>query len=113
MAKDTIVRNKLIHLNLSQFEGKTVSELLKNDTIKLYKNHGFSDEPPFKLRSLYLKFARGLYLEIYFAELKYEPRFSKTGLHSFEKIQKETISKIILDRRFFEENVVNRYGKPK
>ena len=112
LAKDTLVRNKLLHLNLRQFEGKTVTELLKNDTAKLYKNHWFSDEPPFKLQSLNLTFARGLYLTIYFAELKYQPRFSKTGQHSFDKILNETISKIKLDQSFFEENVVKKYAKP-
>lgn len=111
LAKDTLVRNKLLHLNLEQFEGKTVAELLKNDTIKLYKKHWFSEEPPFKLQSLNLTFARGLYLTMYFAELKYQPRFSKTGQFSFNKILNETISKIELDKSFFEENVVKKYAK--
>jgi pSer/pThr/pTyr-binding forkhead associated (FHA) protein len=112
LAKDTVVRNKLINLNLLQFEGKTVAELLKNDTAKLYKRHWFSEEPPLKLRSLNLTFARGLYLTIYFAELKYQSRFSKTGQYSFNKILRETISKIELDKNFFEENVVKKYSKP-
>ena len=111
LAKDTIIRNKLVSLNLRQFEGKTVAELLKNDTVKLYKKHWFSDEPPLKLRSLNLTFARGLYLKIYFDELKYQPRFSEFKQYSFEKILKEKISTIELDRSFFEENVVRKYSK--
>lgn len=113
LAKDTLVRNKLLHLDLRQFEGKTVEYLLKNDTIKLYKNHWFSDEPPLKLHSFNLTFARGLYLIIYFADLKYQPRFSKIGQHSFDLILKETVSKIELNSSFFEENVVKKYAKLK
>lgn len=112
LVKDTLVRNKLLNLDLRRYEGKTVAELLKNDTIKLFKNHWFSDEPPLKLRSLNLTFARGLYLTMYFADLKHQSRFSKTGQHSFDKILKEKISKIELDRSFFEENVVKKYVNP-
>lgn len=109
LAKDTLVRNKLVGLNLRRFQGKPVAALLENDTISLYKNYWFEEEPPFKLNSLNLTYASGLYVKIYFKKLKYQPRFSKTGKFSFQKIQKETIGAIQIERRYFEDNVVKKY----
>jgi hypothetical protein len=78
LANDTAIRNKLVKLNLRQFNDRTVGEILKNDTIRLYKKYWFSDEPPGHLSTLNLTFARGLYLEIWFDQLKYQPSFLKT-----------------------------------
>ena len=111
LSKDTVVRNKLLRLNLRKFEGRTVKELLQNDTVKLYKNYWWSDEPPGKLQSLNLTFARGLYLCVFVDTLKYQPRFSEWNRFSFDKFLNEKVSAVKLDRDFFEENVVKKYSK--
>ena len=111
LAKDTVIRNKLVGLNLRQFERKTVKELLQNDTVKLYKKHWWTDEPPGKLHSLNLTYARGLYLCVFVDTLKYQSRFSESNRFSFEKFLKEKVSSVKLDREFFEENVVKKYSK--
>jgi hypothetical protein len=109
--KDTVIRNKLVGLNLYLFRGKTVKELLQNDTIKLYKQYWWTNEPPGKLRSLNLTYARGLYLSVFVDTLKYQPRFSEWNRFDFEKFLKEKVSTVELDRDFFEENVVKKYSQ--
>src|SRR4051812_28017667 len=74
LKRDTVIRNKLLLANLSSYIGKTVAELLNNETVRLYKKLWWSDEPPGKLSSLNLTYARGLYLRIYVSSLKYQPR---------------------------------------
>jgi hypothetical protein len=111
LAHDTVVRNKLVRLNLRRFTGKTVKEVLQNDTVKLYKDYWWSDEPPGKLQSLNLTFARGVYLRLFVDTLKYQPGFSERLSFSFEKFLKEKVSSVELDDDFFEENVVKRYSK--
>ena len=111
LSKDTVIRNKLVRLNLHQFEGKAVKQLLQNDTVKLYKKYWWTDEPPGKLQSLDLTFARGLYLRVFVGKLKYQPRFSERMSFSFEKFLNEKVSSVELDRDFFEDNVVKKYSK--
>lgn len=100
LSKDTVIRNKLVRLNLHQFEGRTVKQLLQNDTVKLYKKYWWTDEPPGKLQSLNLTFARGLYLQVFVDTLKYQPRFSARMSFSLEKFLKEKVSSVELDRDF-------------
>ena len=109
LKNDTLVRNLLLKVNLSQYIGKTVGELLENDTIKKYKRCFFMDEPPSVLSSLNLTFARGLYLEIRAYPLKYTPSFSETQDFDFNLFKKEKIRTLRIDKEYFEENVVNEY----
>jgi len=109
LKNDTLVRNLLLKVNLNQYIGKTVGELLVNDTIKRYKKYFFIDEPPCVLSSLNLIFARGLHLQIRAYPLKYTPRFSKTEDFDFNLFKKEKIRTLRIDREYFEQNVVKKY----
>lgn len=107
LERDTVIKNKLMKLDLSKFKGLTVETLLQNDTIKMYKNYWWTDEPPGKLRSLNLTFARGLFLEIY--PVRKEGRavqFSETMTFDFEGFKKLRISELIIEKDFFEEQVI-------
>jgi hypothetical protein len=111
LKKDTAVRNKLLTVDLKSYIGKTVGDLLKNETIRLYKSYWWSTEPPLKLYALNLTYARGLDVTIVVYPLKYQPRYSETNKFSFELYKKETITNIKLDRSFFENNVVKKYSQ--
>ncbi len=112
LKKDTALRNMLMKVNLKKYIGKTVEELLQNSTIKRYKSYWWSDEPPGKLRSLNLTYARGLYLEIYPAEKEGRAvQFSKIKKFDFEAFKKMEIQDLIIDKDYFEKNVVKRFSK--
>lgn len=112
LKKDTLTRNLLLSVDLKKYVGKTVEELLQNDTIKMYKKNWWTDEPPGKLKSLNLTFARGLYLEIYpVRENGKAVQFSMTKDFDIEAFKKLKIQKLIIDREYFEENVVKEYSK--
>ena len=114
LKKDTVMRNMLMQVNLNNYIGKTVSELLEKDTIKMYNHYYWSDEPPGKLYYLSLVYARGLYLKIYpVCKNGQAVQFSETSNFDFEAFKKEKIEKIIIDRDYFEENVVKKYSKKK
>lgn len=108
---DSAVRDKLIAFNYNSYVGKTVKEFLRNDTIRLYRKYFWIDEPPMKLYYLCLEYAKGLYVNIYVASLKYQPRMSIKRKWSFDKYLKEQISNIELDKDFFEENVLRKHEK--
>ncbi|WP_462253450.1 hypothetical protein [Ferruginibacter sp.] len=106
--RDTTIRNKLLKFDLNNFIGKRVNDLLSNETIAEYDTYWFSDEPPFKLNCLYLKYANGLYLKVFASSLRYQPRYSKERKFNFELYKKEKISKIVLDRKWFELNIAKK-----
>jgi hypothetical protein len=95
----------LKELDLDKFIGKTVDELLLNDTVKLYTNYFSSDEPPFKLDHFNLVFANGLYLKIYSFDLKFVERYSLERKWDFETFKKEKISKLVIDSYSYEQNL--------
>src|SRR5688572_757231 len=64
LKRDTILRNLLVKVNLTRYIGKTVGQLLTNDTIKQFTRRYWSDEPPGVLDGLVLIYARGLSLTI-------------------------------------------------
>jgi len=67
------------------------------------------DEPPGKLQSLNLVFARGLDLLIYPIRKDGQAvQFSMQGNFDFNKFKKLKIDTLVIDRQFFEENVVKR-----
>lgn len=113
LKRDTLIRNMLVNVNINNFIGKTVGQLLENDTIGKYKEYWWTNEPPGKLASLNLSYARGLSLVIYAYPLKYTPSFSDKLEFDFELFKKEQIKKLEIDKDFFEENVRKRLGQAK
>jgi hypothetical protein len=112
LKKDTLMRNLLISVNLKNYIGKPVEELLQNDTIKMYKNYWWSDESPGKLQSLNLTFARGLYIKIYPVRKNGQAvQFSMTNDFDIEAFKKLKIQELIIDKDYFEEKVVKKYSK--
>jgi hypothetical protein len=112
LKQDTTMRNLLMSVNLKYFIGKTVADLLQNDTIKMYKSYWWTDEPPGKLQSLNLTFARGLYLKIYPVRQNGQAvQFSMTNDFDLEAFKKLKIQELIIDEDYFEENVVKKYTK--
>jgi hypothetical protein len=114
LKRDTLMRNLLMLINLNNYVGRTVGELLQNDTIKMYQSRWWSTEPHGKLRSLNLTFARGLYIKIFPVETNGQPvQFSISSDFDFEAFKREIISMIFIDKNYFDENVVKKYGKKK
>ena len=100
--KDLVVYEKLIHLNLNRFIGQTVGDILQNDTIKLYAKYEWASTHPLKLAGLNLIYADGLYLEIEANPTQYTNKTSHTGKYDLEKFKKEKITKVKLDKSYFE-----------
>lgn len=108
--KDCVKLNLLNSVNLKNYIGKTVEELLQNDTIKMYKEKWWEDEPPGKLQSLNLTFTSGLYLKIYPVRKNGQAvQFSVTNNFDFESFKKLKIQKLILDKDSIEENFVKKH----
>ena len=105
LKRDTVIRNKLLQIDFNSFIGRKVQDLLNDETIGQYKTHFWSDEPPSILHSLFLTYAPGLYVEVIVNRLKYQPQFSESREFSFELYKKEKISKINLNKRWFEEKI--------
>jgi hypothetical protein len=57
-------KNKLNSIQLKDFVGQTVQTVFYNDTLKLFKDLIWVDEPPRKLKSLILTYANGQSIEI-------------------------------------------------
>jgi len=68
-----IFKNKLNSIQLNTFVGQTVQTVFCNDTLRLYNNLIWVDEPPGKLRSLLLTFTTGQTIEIIPENNKNEP----------------------------------------
>jgi len=100
--KDLVVYEKLTNLNLNRFIGQTVGDLLQNDTIKLYAKYEWESTHPLKLAGLNLIYADGLYLEIEANPTQYTHKTSLTGKYDLEKFKKEKITKVKLDKSYFE-----------
>lgn len=113
LKRDTLLRNLLMQVNLKNYVGKTVAELLDNDTIKLYQKYWWSTEPPGKLQSLNLTYAKGLYLTIYPVTKGGAVQFSELMNFDFDMFKKEKIEAVKIDKSYFEENVVKKYAKKK
>jgi len=112
LKQDTTKQTLLTSVNLKYYIGKTVDELLQNDTIKTHESYWWTDEPPGKLESLNLTFARGLYLKIYPAKRKGQAvQFSITNDFDFEAFKKLKIQELVMDRDHFEEEVKNSKQK--
>ena len=106
LARDTVIRNQLMTLDLSKFKGQTVESLLQNEMVGNYKALWWTDEPPGKLRSMNLTYARGLYLEIFPVRKDGQAvQFSKTLNFDLEAFKKLKISEVIIDKEFFDERV--------
>jgi hypothetical protein len=106
LERDTTIRNQLIALDLSSFKGKTVEEVLQNEIIGKYKEYWWTDEPPGKLQSLNLTYARGLYLKIFPVRKDGQAvQFSETATFDFESFKKLKISELKIDMGFFEDRV--------
>jgi hypothetical protein len=115
LARDTTIRNQLIALDLSTLKGKTVETLLQNEIIGKYKEYWWTDEPPGKLQSLNLTYARGLYLKIFPVQKDGQAaQFSASGTFDFESFKKLKISELTIDKDFFEKRVKEmKFGKHK
>ena len=83
-------------VNLKNYIGKSVGELLKNNAIQNYNDYYWSDEPPGKLNSLNLVYPNKISLEIYAHQLKFTPSFSETLNFNIELFKKEKVTKIII-----------------
>lgn len=66
-------KNKLNSIQLNTFVGQTVQTVFYNDTLRLYNNLIWVDEPPGKLRSILLTFTTGQTIEIIPENNKNEP----------------------------------------
>jgi hypothetical protein len=97
--RDTEVRNLLMSVNLKNYYGKTVDELLQNDTIKMCKCYFWSHEPPGQLQALNLTFDRTLYLKIYPVRKDGQAvQFSMEMNFDFEAFKKMKIQELTIEK---------------
>ncbi|MCC7297513.1 MAG: hypothetical protein IT244_04205 [Bacteroidia bacterium] len=102
LSPDTAIRNLLMATHLQAYIGKTVADLLQNDTIKMHTNYSWSTEPPWQLQSLNLIFAYGWNLKIYSArENEEDVQFSMTHEFDLEAFKKLKIQELIMVRNEF------------
>lgn len=84
-------KEKLNSIQLKNFVGKTIQTVFHNDTLKLYNDLIWVDEPPGKLRSLLLTYSNGQSIEIIPENNRNEPiQFDinrKFNLDEFKKLK--------------------------
>jgi len=109
---DIDLKTTLQKIDLRQFTGKTVEEMLQNKTIKLYKEIGyFVNESTGEIESVSIIFAPGLQISIVSKPLKYTSNFIKTLSFDFEQFKKETITTLALDTTLFDELISDNTNK--
>lgn len=111
LKNDISLLNRLMQVNLKKYIGNSVEQLLKDTIINQYKNFWWEDEPPCVLNSLNLTYSRGLYLKIYFKELKYSHRFTEKCKWDFKLIKRENIGSLVIEKDEFIKDVVTEYTK--
>jgi len=88
-------KNKLNSIQLKDFVGQTVQTVFYNDTLRLFNDLIWVDEPPGKLRSLLLTYSSGQSIEIIPENNKNEPiQFDinrKFNLDEFKKLKIKVI----------------------
>ena len=59
------------------------------------------------------RYSRGLYLKIYFKELRYSPRFTEKCQWDFDLLKKKKIGDLVIVKDEFLKEVVNKYTRKK
>jgi hypothetical protein len=113
LRNDISLLNKLMQVNLKKYIGKSVEQLLKDTVINKYKNFWWEDEPPGVLNSLNLTYSRGLYLKIYFKDLKYSSRFTEKCEWELKLIKKEEIGSLVIAKDEFMRDIISEYTRKK
>lgn len=112
LKSDITLKSNLQKIDLQQYNGKTVYELLQNQTIKQYINYGyFIDESTGEIESVTIIFAPGLQISIKVKHLNYTKNFISTLSFDFELFKKEIITSLELDATLFNELISNNSNK--
>lgn len=101
LAKDTLLRNMLLEINLDKYLGKTVAAFVQNDTVKRFKSYSFSASRPFTTNVIELQYANGLTLEVE----NNKNRFKTVKVITLNIYMNDTIKNIQLKRDKFESYV--------
>lgn len=89
---DVAKQSKIQEINLTQFEGKTIGELIQQKGLKSYNSITYKDEPPGKLRSITLLYGNASII-IYPIEKNKQPvQFKIDRKFDLESLKKETIN---------------------
>lgn len=101
LAKDTLLRNMLLEINLDKYLGKTVAAFVQNDTLKQFKSYSFNASRPFTTNVIELQYANGLTLEVE----NNKNRFKTVKVITLAIYMNDTIKNILLKRDKFESYV--------
>lgn len=88
------IRALVNNFNYSDYIGKPIKNLLNVEPIKRYKKYSFIDRKSFVLSGLMIGFTDEVFIDIYVADIRFQPAFNNKRNWSFRKLQKEKISKI-------------------
>ncbi len=70
--------------------GKTLGELLEDETLKGYESHLIADEPPFLLSSVDFDYSNSnKSLSVHFGDLVYQEKFNSNINWSFDLLKEE------------------------
>lgn len=83
-------------VDYSKYIGKSVGDILKNDTIKYFIDYMLIEGKPYTLSSLLLSYSEDVTLQIHVSQVKYQPDVRYDGKWDYGLFQKEKISRIVL-----------------
>ena len=91
---DSLLIERIKAPNPSNYIGKTLNQYLSNELLKKYKVWLPVDEPPGKLYAIILSYSEKVWIQVIFADIQYQRRFSEKRKWSFALLKKEKIYKI-------------------
>ena len=92
--KDSSLKRSASKVNVIPYVGKTVGQLLNNDTIKQFKGYHWTEKSRCVLYALVLDYSISLSLVVYAKSLKYTDLHSDTHKFDFESFKKEKITDV-------------------
>ena len=109
--KQDNIKIKLEEVYFENYCGKTLGELLENDTLKNYKRYYFVDEPPFKLVLVVFTYPNAdKNLFFYVEDLEHQNLVNTDWNWSFELLKKEKIERIGVTEKDWNERATFSWG---
>ena len=95
IVKKDSIKIKLEEVYFENYCGKTLGELLENDTLKNYDDYYFIDEPPLKLSIVVFTYSNAdKKLFFYVGEMEHQKQVNTEWNWSFELLKKEKVEYI-------------------